>query len=184
MYPLIWNREEKEAKGPTLHRVSCVSSVVLLGRDTGLPRLLAPDLLTGVKGVDLVIRGNVVLNTLSAYSNSMLLRDQICINSSSIRQVSGLAELSYARGFDSPLHNRTVWFVSTIHSWGSRLDERSVSPAPHSPACPVGDLIVAPPSPVGIDSDSPHRWRSRPRHARSVRVRPLMVGGGTSGRLP
>jgi hypothetical protein len=108
MYPLIWNREEKEAKGPTLHRVSCVSSVVLLGRDTGLPRLLAPDLLTGVKGVDLVIRGNVVLNTLSAYSNSMLLRDQICINSSSIRQVSGLAELSYARGFDSPLHNRTV----------------------------------------------------------------------------
>jgi hypothetical protein len=75
MYPLIWNREEKEAKGPTLHRVSCVSSVVLLGTDTGLPRLLAPNLLTGGKGADLVICGNVILNTLSAHSTSMLLRD-------------------------------------------------------------------------------------------------------------
>jgi hypothetical protein len=36
----------------------------------------------------MVIRGNVVLNTLSARSTSMLLRDQICINSSSSRQVS------------------------------------------------------------------------------------------------
>jgi hypothetical protein len=34
-----------------------------------------------------VIRGNVVLNTLSARSTSTLLRDQICINSSSSRQV-------------------------------------------------------------------------------------------------
>jgi hypothetical protein len=39
-------------------------TVVLLGRDTSLPRLLAPNLLTGGKGADLVIRGNVVLNTL------------------------------------------------------------------------------------------------------------------------
>jgi hypothetical protein len=60
--PLIWNREEKEARGPTLHRVYCVSSVVLMGRETGLPQLLAPLLLTGGKGADLVIRGNVVLN--------------------------------------------------------------------------------------------------------------------------
>jgi hypothetical protein len=37
---------------------------VLLGRDTGLPRLLAPNLLTGGKGTGLVIRGNVVLNTI------------------------------------------------------------------------------------------------------------------------
>jgi hypothetical protein len=85
--PLIWNREEKEARGPTLHRVYCVSSVVLMGRETGLPQLLAPLLLTGGKEADLVIRGNVVLNTLSARSTSMLLRDQICINSSSSRQV-------------------------------------------------------------------------------------------------
>jgi hypothetical protein len=42
----------------------------------------------GGKGADLVIRGNVVLNTLSARSTSMLLRNQICINSSSNRQVS------------------------------------------------------------------------------------------------
>jgi hypothetical protein len=61
--PLIWNREEKEVRGPTLHRVYCVSSVVLLGRDTGLPHLLAPNLLTGGKGADLVIRGDVVLNS-------------------------------------------------------------------------------------------------------------------------
>jgi hypothetical protein len=100
--PLIWNREEKETRGPTLHHVSRVLSVVLMGRDTGHPHLLAPNLLTGGKGADLVIRGNVVLNTLSARSTSMLLRrDQICINSSSSRQVPGLAELSYATDFDS-----------------------------------------------------------------------------------
>jgi hypothetical protein len=69
---------------------------------TGSLHLLAPLLLTGGKGADLVIRGNVVLNTLSARSTSTLLRDQICINSSSRRHVLGLAELSYATAFDSP----------------------------------------------------------------------------------
>jgi hypothetical protein len=59
---LIWNREEKEARGLTLHRVYCVSSVVLMGRETGTLQLLAPLLLTGGKGADLVIRGDVVLN--------------------------------------------------------------------------------------------------------------------------
>jgi hypothetical protein len=39
-----------------------VSSVVLMGRETGSLHLLAPLLLTGGKGADLVIRGNVVLN--------------------------------------------------------------------------------------------------------------------------
>jgi hypothetical protein len=34
-----------------------------MGRETGLPQLLAPLLLTGGKGADLVIRGNVVLNS-------------------------------------------------------------------------------------------------------------------------
>jgi hypothetical protein len=48
--------------------------VVLLGRETGYLQLLAPLLLTGGKGADLVIRGDVVLNTLSARSTSMLLR--------------------------------------------------------------------------------------------------------------
>jgi hypothetical protein len=81
--------------------VSCVSSVVLMGRETGYLQLLAPLLLTGGKGADLAIRGNVVLNTLSARSTSTLLRDLICVNSSSRRQVSGLAELSYATGFVS-----------------------------------------------------------------------------------
>jgi hypothetical protein len=35
---------------------------VLIGRETGLLQLLAPLLLTGGKGADLVIRGDVVLN--------------------------------------------------------------------------------------------------------------------------
>jgi hypothetical protein len=35
---------------------------VLLGRETSSLQLLAPNLLTGGKGADLVIRGNVVLN--------------------------------------------------------------------------------------------------------------------------
>jgi hypothetical protein len=73
-----------------------------MGRETGSLHLLTPLLLTGGKGADLVVRGNVVLNTLSARSTSTLLLDQICINSPSIRQVFGLAELSYATGFDSP----------------------------------------------------------------------------------
>jgi hypothetical protein len=34
-----------------------------MGRETSLPQLLAPLLLTGGKGADPVIRGNVVLNT-------------------------------------------------------------------------------------------------------------------------
>jgi hypothetical protein len=51
-------------------------------------QLLPPLLLTGGKEADLVIRGNVVLNTLSARSTSKLLRDQICIDSPPCRQVS------------------------------------------------------------------------------------------------
>jgi hypothetical protein len=38
------------------------SSVVLMGRETDLAQLLAPLLMTGEKGADLVICGNVVLN--------------------------------------------------------------------------------------------------------------------------
>jgi hypothetical protein len=37
---------------------------VLMGRETGTLQLLAPLLLTGGKGADLVIRGDVVLNTI------------------------------------------------------------------------------------------------------------------------
>jgi hypothetical protein len=60
--PPHMNTEEKEAKCPTLHHMSYVLSVVLLGRETGLPHLLAPNLLTGGKGTDLVIHGNIVLD--------------------------------------------------------------------------------------------------------------------------
>jgi hypothetical protein len=67
-----------------------------MGRETGSLQLLAPLLLTGEKGADLVIRDNIVLNTLLARFTSTLLRDQICINSPSSRQVPGLAKLSYA----------------------------------------------------------------------------------------
>jgi hypothetical protein len=85
LVPLIWNREEKEARGPTLHRVYCVSSIVLMGRETGLPQLLAPLLLTGGKGADLVIRGNVVLN--NGYRSywrvqNFLTRERIAIQNS------------------------------------------------------------------------------------------------------
>jgi hypothetical protein len=57
--------EERRERGQRLNPISCVlcvSSVVLMGRDTGLLQLLAPLLLTGGNGVDLVIRGDVVLN--------------------------------------------------------------------------------------------------------------------------
>jgi hypothetical protein len=58
-----------------------------MGRETDSLHLLAPLLLTGGKGADLVISGNIVLNTLSACSSSMLLQNRICTNSSSSRQV-------------------------------------------------------------------------------------------------
>ena len=89
-------------------------SVVLLGRETGSLQLLATLLLTGGKGADLVIRGDVILNTLSARSTSTLLRDQICINSSSSRQVTGLAELSYATVFDLPSTQTWYAFLSRM----------------------------------------------------------------------
>jgi hypothetical protein len=60
---------------------------MLMGRETGLLQFLAPLLLTEGKGVDMVIRGDVVLNTLSARSTSTLPRNQICIDSPSSRQV-------------------------------------------------------------------------------------------------
>jgi hypothetical protein len=54
----------ERGQGPNpISSVSCVSSVVLIGRETGSLHLLAPLLLTGGKGADLVICGNVVLNT-------------------------------------------------------------------------------------------------------------------------
>jgi hypothetical protein len=39
-----------------------------MGRETGTLQLLAPLLLTGGKGADLVIRGDVVLNTSDDYA--------------------------------------------------------------------------------------------------------------------
>jgi hypothetical protein len=49
------------------HYILCLVcySVVLLGRETSSLQLLASLLLTGGKGVDLVICGNVVLNSLN-----------------------------------------------------------------------------------------------------------------------
>jgi hypothetical protein len=60
--PHMEYRSEK-GQGPNpISCVSCVSSVVLMKRETGSLQLLAPNLLTGGKGANLVIRGNVVLN--------------------------------------------------------------------------------------------------------------------------
>jgi hypothetical protein len=109
LVPLIWKREEKEARGSTLYLVSRVF------------------LLTGGNGVDLVIRGDIVLNTLSARSTSTLLRDQICINSTSTRQVSGLAELSYATGFDSPSTQLNGMFTVLDSSDGNPAASLSMS---------------------------------------------------------
>jgi hypothetical protein len=75
VHPLIIQRSERGQRPNPISCVSCVFSVVLMGRETGPLQLLASLLLTGGKGADLVIRGNVVLNTLSARSTSMLPRD-------------------------------------------------------------------------------------------------------------
>jgi hypothetical protein len=62
VHPLIIQRSERGQRPNLISSVSCVSSVVLMGRETGSLHLLASLLLTGGKGADLVIRGNVVLN--------------------------------------------------------------------------------------------------------------------------
>jgi hypothetical protein len=60
---MIEKRKRPEAQPYTMCLV-CFS-VMLMGRETGLLQLLTPNLLTGGKGADLVIRGNVVLNRLN-----------------------------------------------------------------------------------------------------------------------
>jgi hypothetical protein len=62
VHPLIRQRRERCQRPNLISCVLCVSSVVLMGRETGSLQLLAPLLLTGGRGADLVIRGNVVLN--------------------------------------------------------------------------------------------------------------------------
>jgi hypothetical protein len=62
MYPSYGIEIRKRPEAQPYIDVSRVLSVVLMGRDTGHPYLLTPNLLTGGKGADLAIRGNVVLN--------------------------------------------------------------------------------------------------------------------------
>jgi hypothetical protein len=68
VYPFILRGSERGQRPNPISSVSCVFSVVLIRRETSSLHLLAPLLLTGGKGADLVIRSNIVLNTLSARS--------------------------------------------------------------------------------------------------------------------
>jgi hypothetical protein len=78
----IWDRDQKEARGPTLYPVSRVFplSCLIMGRETGPLQLLASLLLTGGKGADLVIRGNVVLNSFLFPFNVPSVRFSICFS--------------------------------------------------------------------------------------------------------
>jgi hypothetical protein len=87
---------------PNSTHVSRVLSVGLLGRETGLPHLLVPNLLTGGKRADVVISGNIVLNTLSTRSTLALLQDQICIDSLSSWHVPQPSRTVLRDSFDSP----------------------------------------------------------------------------------
>jgi hypothetical protein len=60
--PHMEQRRERDQRSNPISCVSCVYSVVLMERETSTLQLLASLLLTGGKGADLVIRGNVVLN--------------------------------------------------------------------------------------------------------------------------
>jgi hypothetical protein len=59
VHPFIIHRSERGQMTNPISCVSCVSSVVFMGRETSPLQLLAFLLLTGGKGADLVIRGNV-----------------------------------------------------------------------------------------------------------------------------
>jgi hypothetical protein len=78
---------------------------MLMGRETSSLQLIAPLLLTGGKGADLVIRGNVILNTLSARSTLILLWIRSAPTLHHAGRSSGLAELSYAIDFDSSIQS-------------------------------------------------------------------------------
>jgi hypothetical protein len=108
--PHMEQRRERGQRPNPISCVSCVYSVMLMGRETGTLQLLASLLLTGGKGADLVIRGNVVLNTLSARSTSTLLPNQICINSSSSRQVSWPCRTVLRDRLRSRLSNQESWY--------------------------------------------------------------------------
>jgi hypothetical protein len=101
----IVKRKRPEAQ-PYISCLVCFF-VVLLGRETSLLRLLAPLLPTRGKGADLVIHGNVVVNTLSARSTSTLLQNQIYINSPSSRQVSRPSRTVLRDRLRCPLRNGT-----------------------------------------------------------------------------
>lgn len=127
--PLIWNREEKEVRGPTLHRVYCVSSVVLLGRDTGLPHLLAPNLLTGGKGADLVIRGDVVLNIFyqlcPSSSGSGGIQDVLC------RRARSSLALRQSNGLRTPEPSRSIVASSSISAKHTHTPKKkNIRPTP------------------------------------------------------
>jgi hypothetical protein len=96
---MIENRKRPEAQPYTLCLV-CFS-VMLMGREMSLLQLLALNLLTGGKGADLVILGNIVLNTLSTRSTSTLpwIRSSPTLHHAG--RSSGLAKLSYAADFVS-----------------------------------------------------------------------------------
>jgi hypothetical protein len=149
---------------------------VLLGRETSSLQLLAPNLLTGGKGADLVICGNVVLNTLSARSTSTLLLDPVCTDSSPCRQVSGLAELSYATGFQFIYVIKRYVFCS---SWSVPINRKSnqrTSPrsnagsrarVPKNPACLAGAVLAPEAAPC---------WRSHPCLADQLRAQASVYG--------
>jgi hypothetical protein len=95
-----------------------------MGRETDPLHLLAPLLLTGGNEADLVIRGNVVLNTLSARSTSMLLLIRSAPTLRPADRSSGIAELSYAIGFSLSCKKSKgiifllvnwMMFVGTVH---------------------------------------------------------------------
>jgi hypothetical protein len=137
-----------------------------MGRETGSLHLLAPLLLTGGKGADLVVRGNVVLNTLSARSISTLLRDQICINSPSSRQVLRPSRTVLRDSHHFRLLNQEMGYViSGLNLWFSFQSivsgEKSTFTALGSAAwsrCSYVCSCLAEMRPLLPGSDSPTWW--------------------------
>jgi hypothetical protein len=107
-----YNREKRKRPEAQSYIMCLVCySVVLLGSETGSLQVLASLLLTGGKGAYLVIRGDVILNTLSARSTSTLTRIRSASTLHQAGRSLGLAELSYATGFDSPSTQQNSMFT-------------------------------------------------------------------------
>jgi hypothetical protein len=139
--------------------VSCVLSVVLMGRETGSLQLLAPLLLTGGKGADLVIRGNIVLNkkNLGGVSVSAPERELVIFGIAARVHIT-ISEPRAVPGHASPRHS-----MGRVHApYTGCLGRR---PCPYGgPVLKPGPFLISPKSKILFSFFSRKKFKISPKN--------------------